>query len=80
MVITVAAVAEPQSLVVAAGARDDRQGIRIHRRSGAGQWHGEGLQGVDPTAQPRRQDLLELGKRPDRGLLDPGHRAARGHA
>ena len=30
--------------------------------------------------QPGRQDLLELGQRADRRLLDPGHAAGRGRA
>jgi len=31
-------------------------------------------------AQPGWQDLLELGQRPDRRLLDPGHTPGRGRA
>jgi hypothetical protein len=75
----VAAIVEAQPLVVAAGAGDRRQHLGVNRRAvAAGDRDRRGPHGVDPVAQPRRQHLLELEQRTDRGLLDPGHGAAGG--
>jgi hypothetical protein len=74
------AVVEAQPLLVAAGARNGRQHLDVYRRAGGLHRHRHrvGRHGVDPTAQPRRQDLLQLGQGTHRGLLDPGHHAAAG--
>jgi hypothetical protein len=76
----VPAVGEAQALVVAAGAGDDRERVGVGARAGEGVGHGRGAQRVDAAAQARGEDLLELGQRPDRGLLDPGHAGARRRA
>jgi hypothetical protein len=64
-VAVVAAVAKPQSVVVAAGGGDQRQGAGVDGHRRAGQRHGVGVQRVDAAAQPGGQHLLELGEGPD---------------
>jgi hypothetical protein len=78
--LAMVAVVEAQPLPVAAGERDHPQHLDVDRLVGGlhRHRHGVGRHGVDPTAQPRRQDLLQLGQGTDRGLLDPGHHAAAG--
>jgi hypothetical protein len=71
-------VVEPEPFMIPARARDQRQQVRIHFRAARRHRHGVRPEGADPVTQPRREHLLQLGQRPDRGLLDPGDRTARG--
>jgi hypothetical protein len=74
----VVTVAEPEPLAVPAGGGEHGQGLRADPRPGFVARHRDGIggKGVDPAAQPGGQHLLELGERAQRGLLDPGDRAA----
>jgi hypothetical protein len=76
---TPAGVPEPQALGVPAGLRDGDQRFGVDDRGrprvAPGGGHGDRPQGVHPAAQPRGHHLHHLGERPDRGFLDPGHRA-----
>ncbi len=71
-------VAQPQLPLVPAGGRDRGQQFGVH---GAGRGSGErergGMEGGDLVPEPGRQHRLELGQRPERGLLQPGHAAGR---
>ena len=73
-----ALVAQPQLPLVPAGRRDRGQKFGVH---GAGRGSGErergGVKGRDLVPEPGRQHRLELGQRPERGLLQPGHAAGR---
>ena len=76
-----AAVGEAQALRVAAGGGDHRQVLRVDRRPA----DSGGLIVADPSArdaaaQVGGQHLLELDQRAHGGLLDAGHRGARGGA
>ena len=73
-----AAVGEAQPLAVAARAGDRRQGLRIDHRPARGQRREHRAERVDAPAQVRRQHLLELDERADRGLLDARHGRAGG--
>jgi hypothetical protein len=68
----VALVVEPQALVVAAHGRECGEHLGVDAGLVPGDLDGCLVQRGDPVPQPRREDLLELGERPDRRLLDPG--------
>ena len=51
---------------------------RSGRGTRPGQRHRRGVEGADPVPEPGRQHLLQLGQRPQRGLLQPGHAPGRG--
>jgi hypothetical protein len=74
----VVAVVEPESLGVAAQARQGGEDVGVDGRAGRGDGQGGSVEGGDPVAQPRRQHLGQLGQRPRRRLLDAVHRPARG--
>jgi hypothetical protein len=74
-----AAVVEPQALRVAARGGDRCEVLRIDGRTARGRRDRGRAERRDPAAQVRREHLLELDERADRGLLDSGHgRAGRG--
>ena len=64
------AIGEPQPLRIAAGAGEHGQDAGIHLRPPARVGHGGRSDRADPAPDLRRQHLLELGQRTDRGLLD----------
>jgi hypothetical protein len=71
-------VAEPEPLVVPARGRDHGQHLGVDLRAAGRYGQRVGAERGDPVAQPGRKNLLKLGQRADRGLLDSGDRAARG--
>src|SRR5918993_1357966 len=72
-----AGVVEAQLLGVPAGGGEGDQDVGIHRGPAARRRHSGLPQRIQPRAQPGREGLLQLGDRPQRGLLDPGDRAGR---
>ena len=75
-----ASVGEAQALGVAAGGGDHGQVLRVDRRAADRRADRRRAERADAAAQVRGQDLLELDERAHRGLLDAGHRRARGGA
>jgi len=67
-------VPEAQAHAVAARAGDRREDVGVDARAVDGERRGRVAERPDPSAQPVGDDLLELGERADRGLLDPGDR------
>ena len=67
----VAAIGEPQPLVVAARGRDHRERVGVDAGPGERIRHGDRAHRVHAPAQPRGEDLLELRERTDRRLLEP---------
>ena len=68
-------VGEPQAGPVTAGAGERREHVGVDPRALDAERRGRVAQRADAAAEPVGQDLLELGQRADRGLLDPGDRA-----
>ena len=68
----VAAVVEAQPLVVAAGRGERGDTAASTRGPGAGERHRGDLQRLQPVPQMAGQDVLQLGQRPLRALLDAG--------
>lgn len=67
-------VPEAQAHAVAARAGDRREDVGVDARAVDGERRGRVAERPDPSAQPVGDDLLELGERAARGLLDPGDR------
>lgn len=74
------AVVEAQPPPIAAGNCEVRQDLAVDGWPSAGYRHGVGGEGGYPWAQPRREDVLQLGQRAQRGLFDPADGGGRGGA
>ena len=74
------AVTEAQDIVVATSTRDGGKNVEVDGRAGIRKGDDESMQSRDATTQARRQNLLELHERSQRGFLDAGDSPARGRA
>src|SRR5690606_7311147 len=70
--VVAGAVEEADPLAVAAGGREDAEALRIGGRAAdAAGRDGDAPERRDAPAEVRREHLLELDERAERGLLDP---------
>jgi hypothetical protein len=73
-------VAKAEHFIVPAGACDERESFRIHRRPGTGQRQDVRMERGDTAAQAFRQHLLQFREGAQGGFFDTGHGAAGGGA
>ncbi|GAA4200584.1 hypothetical protein GCM10023074_32760 [Microbispora amethystogenes] len=71
-------IVETEPFGVPAGSGEQGEDLGVDRRAGAADVEGEGLDGVDPPAQPRGQEPSEFGERAQGALLDAGDAASGG--
>ena len=71
-------VVETESFVVATSLRNGGKSLGVDRDPGPDHRHDGRLQHLDSLADPRRENLFQLGQSPERRLLDAGDRSAGG--